>query len=107
MRILVTGGGTGGHLYPALAVAEILMELDPGARILFVGSEEGLEAKVVPAWGFAFRSVATARWPRRLTARAWYFMPQLLKGYYQSAAIIKEWRPKLSLPLAVMYLYRW
>lgn len=45
MRVLITGGGTGGHLYPALSVAGLLQELDNRCQILFVGTGEGLKAE--------------------------------------------------------------
>ena len=46
MRIIITGGGTGGHIYPALALARYLQKEDPAAELLFVGSERGLEQKI-------------------------------------------------------------
>jgi UDP-N-acetylglucosamine--N-acetylmuramyl-(pentapeptide) pyrophosphoryl-undecaprenol N-acetylglucosamine transferase len=93
MRVLITGGGTGGHLYPALAVAGLLKEHDPGGKVLFVGTREGLEATVVPVRGFAFRPVAAVKWPRRLSVQALTFPPSILRGYCQSLAVIKDWRP--------------
>ena len=93
MRVLITGGGTGGHLYPALAVAGLMKEQDPGGKVLFVGTGEGLEATVVPARGFAFQPVAAAKWPRRLSAQAMAFLPSILRGYRQSMAVIRDWRP--------------
>ena len=54
MRVLITGGGTGGHLYPALSVAGLLQELDNRCQILFVGTGEGLESRVVPERGLLF-----------------------------------------------------
>jgi UDP-N-acetylglucosamine--N-acetylmuramyl-(pentapeptide) pyrophosphoryl-undecaprenol N-acetylglucosamine transferase len=109
MRVLITGGGTGGHLYPALAVAGLLRERDPDGEILFVGTVDGLEATAVPARGFAFRPVAAPRWPRRLSLQAMTFAPSLLRGYRQSLAVIREWRPQavfatggyVSVPLAL------
>ena len=109
MRVLITGGGTGGHLYPALAVAGVLKELDPGGQILFVGTEQGLESRVVPDRGFAFRPVDAVKWPRRLSAQALAFLPLLWRGYRQSLAVIREWRPHavfatggyVSVPLAM------
>ncbi len=109
MRVMITGGGTGGHLYPALAVAGQLQEQDPGGRILFVGTEDGLESTVVPARGFAFHPVSAVKWPRHLSGQAFAFLPSLLRGYRQSLAIIREWHPQavfatggyVSVPLAM------
>ena len=48
MRVIVTGGGTGGHIYPALAIADKLKEMDPSSEILYIGCSEGIEKDVVP-----------------------------------------------------------
>mgnify|MGYP001218761307 CR=1 FL=1 len=55
--MLITGGGTGGHLFPGIAVAEALRRRDPAAGILFVGGERGIEARAVPASGFALETL--------------------------------------------------
>lgn len=93
MRLIITGGGTGGHLYPALAVAALLKEFDSRAQILFVGSGEGLESTVVPGAGYLFRQVAAVRWPRKLSPRMLGVLFALGKGYLQGVKTIKEFRP--------------
>lgn len=57
MRLIVSGGGTGGHIYPALAVAGAVRELEPGSEVLYVGTADGLEAAIVPKEGLAFRAI--------------------------------------------------
>ena len=52
MKVIMTGGGTGGHIYPAIAIADKIMEKDPRAEILFVGTVHGLETNIVPANGY-------------------------------------------------------
>jgi UDP-N-acetylglucosamine--N-acetylmuramyl-(pentapeptide) pyrophosphoryl-undecaprenol N-acetylglucosamine transferase len=59
MKVLFAGGGTGGHLFPALAVAEELLKRDATTQFLFVGSNRGLEARLIPARGFAFEAVSS------------------------------------------------
>lgn len=59
-RILVTGGGTGGHVYPGLAVAEQLRKLAPEAEIAFVGTRHGIEATLVPKAGWPFTAIAAS-----------------------------------------------
>lgn len=59
-EIVFAGGGTGGHLYPALAVADELRRRHPGSQILFVGSRRGIENRLVPAAGFALRTLAVS-----------------------------------------------
>lgn len=58
MRIILTGGGTGGHIYPALAIARGLKENNPEAEVLFLGTAKGLEADIVPREGFDFEVIA-------------------------------------------------
>src|SRR5690606_29788938 len=57
MRVMLTGGGTGGHVYPALAVASELRSLAPGVEFLYVGTRDGLESRIVPGSGLPFRSI--------------------------------------------------
>lgn len=69
VRVLIAGGGTGGHIYPGIAVAEELRRLRPETEFLFVGSDRGLESRVVPEAGFALetlpaRGVVRTRWWR-------------------------------------------
>ena len=52
MLVVFTGGGTGGHLYPALAIARALVKLRPGVELLFVGAQRGIERNVLPGTGF-------------------------------------------------------
>lgn len=59
MRYLITGGGTGGHIYPALSIARALQELDAGAELLYVGTATGREASVVPRSGVPFAVIAS------------------------------------------------
>ena len=73
MRVVITGGGTGGHLFPALAVHEALRRLRPEAQILFVGAATGVEAAILPRLGHAFhglkvRQVKGASWQRKAGA---------------------------------------
>ncbi|MGH9867280.1 MAG: undecaprenyldiphospho-muramoylpentapeptide beta-N-acetylglucosaminyltransferase [Candidatus Polarisedimenticolia bacterium] len=68
--VLVAGGGTGGHIFPGLAIARELMERTPGCEVLFVGTARGLESKIVPAEGFRLLTIRSAGisakglWPR-------------------------------------------
>lgn len=93
MRVLITGGGTGGHLYPALAVAGLLRELDPDCEILFVGTGEGLESKVVPGAGYPFHQIAAGKWPRNISFKVLCTFTSLGKGYLQGVGIIKDFHP--------------
>lgn len=95
MRVLITGGGTGGHIYPALAIANGIKTRFPDADILFVGNAKGLESEIVPREGYAFRSITVEGLPRKLT-RVFKVLKALLKtckGGLEAYKILKEFRP--------------
>lgn len=95
MRVLITGGGTGGHIYPALAIANGIKTQFPETEILFVGNAKGLEAEIVPREGFAFRSVTVEGLPRKLT-RVFKVVKAFLKtfkGGLEAYKIIKDFKP--------------
>src|ERR1700722_9865356 len=58
MRAIIAGGGTGGHLFPGIAVAREIQRRHPGSEILFVGADKGIETKIVPKEGFPLRTLA-------------------------------------------------
>jgi UDP-N-acetylglucosamine--N-acetylmuramyl-(pentapeptide) pyrophosphoryl-undecaprenol N-acetylglucosamine transferase len=57
LRVIIAGGGTGGHLYPGIAVARELLARRPDARIVFAGTARGIETRVVPREGFALELI--------------------------------------------------
>jgi UDP-N-acetylglucosamine--N-acetylmuramyl-(pentapeptide) pyrophosphoryl-undecaprenol N-acetylglucosamine transferase len=63
LRVIVTGGGTGGHIYPAMAIAKGLLERFPDCQVLYVGTKEGMEARLVPENGLDFRVLAAGVCP--------------------------------------------
>lgn len=93
MKIVMTGGGTGGHLYPAMAVAEALKKLRRDVVISFVGSNRGIEAKEVPEAGLPFRGLNTIGFPRRpgfrSLAAAWSFG----RAVFAAREILRELKP--------------
>src|SRR5438132_1420189 len=60
MRVLISGGGTGGHLFPAIAVAQALSRKEPDATVLFAGRREGIEARTVASYGMRFAPIPAA-----------------------------------------------
>ena len=66
MKVLFAGGGTAGHINPALAVAGYLREKEPDAQILYIGAKGGMEERLVPAAGFDFKSITVAGFQRKL-----------------------------------------
>ncbi len=65
MKVIMTGGGTGGHIYPAIAIADKIKERYPESQILFVGTKHGLEKKIVPENGYPIEFVTVAGFNRK------------------------------------------
>lgn len=93
LRFLFAGGGTGGHLYPALAIAERLKKERPLAEILFVGTRGKIEARVVPEHGYAFRSIWISGIHRSFRPGNLVFPLKVVVSLVQSFFLIKEFRP--------------
>lgn len=84
MKILLAGGGTAGHIEPALAVARSLRKLDPQCGLLFLGSKEGLESQLIPASGFELFMIPKVKVPRKITLALFYTPFQLLQAIRDS-----------------------
>jgi UDP-N-acetylglucosamine--N-acetylmuramyl-(pentapeptide) pyrophosphoryl-undecaprenol N-acetylglucosamine transferase len=97
VRLLVAAGGTGGHVYPGIAIAEEWMRQHPDSSVTFVGTARGIESKAVPASGFAFRPIEARGFPRRLSPEAFGSFLAFVRGFGQVAAIIKEVKPHVIL----------
>ncbi|MCK9245001.1 MAG: undecaprenyldiphospho-muramoylpentapeptide beta-N-acetylglucosaminyltransferase [Candidatus Marinimicrobia bacterium] len=104
LKILITGGGTGGHLFPAIALAEELQsrqaQIDK-LEILFIGTSRGLEARVLPELGYNFRKIWIRGWQRGWTLRDilvnLLFPIRLLVSLIQSYFIIKNFNPDFAI----------
>ncbi|NLG86611.1 MAG: undecaprenyldiphospho-muramoylpentapeptide beta-N-acetylglucosaminyltransferase [Firmicutes bacterium] len=95
MRVLFAGGGTGGHIYPALAVAQLLMERDPNTKVLFVGTKTGLEHDLVPKAGFKLEIVPAAGLKRRLTLANLSVLTTNIQGFVRAVNILRRFRPQV------------
>ncbi|MEN6462045.1 MAG: undecaprenyldiphospho-muramoylpentapeptide beta-N-acetylglucosaminyltransferase [Syntrophomonas sp.] len=95
MRIIVTGGGTGGHIYPALAIANGIKERVPSADILYVGTEKGMESKIVPGAGFDFKTIDISGIDRSSLLRASKSLMKFPLSFWQAKDIIKNFRPDI------------
>ncbi|MDB5096909.1 MAG: murG [Cyanobacteria bacterium RYN_339] len=94
--MIFTGGGTGGHLYPALAVADAVKALSPGTQVLFVGTPDRIEARVVPASGYAFEAIA-ARGLSKHPLQAAKALVMLAGAVLKARALIARERPRVVL----------
>ena len=92
MRIVVSGGGTGGHIYPALAVAESLKRLRPDTEILYIGATTGMETGIVPNHGVEFRAVTAKKLRKTVSLSTFSVMFSLLRGYGEARKVLREFR---------------
>lgn len=94
-RLLLAGGGTGGHLFPAVAVAEDFLEQEPGTEVLFVVTGRPVEEAVLSPRGFASRRIAASGLMGKSFSERLVSLGKLPVGLVQSAAIIRSFRPDL------------
>ncbi len=92
-RFLIGAGGTGGHLYPALAVADKIKELLPESEFLFVGSKNKIEAKVVPAEGYKFKSIMISGFARKMNLNNLLFPFKMIAGFSQALGLAIKFKP--------------
>ena len=99
MRVIFTCGGTAGHINPALAVAQVFQERQPGCEILFVGAEKGMEQRLVAQAGYPIKAVKVSTFER-----SWSFRNlghnvgsavKLPVGQHEAAVIVKQFKPDL------------
>lgn len=95
MRVIVTGGGTGGHIYPALAIAKGLLARDAQTKILYVGIRDGMEARLVPEAGLAFEGISGKGLPRSLSLDTIKVMGTSVKALWETKKILREFHPDL------------
>ncbi|NLF46069.1 MAG: undecaprenyldiphospho-muramoylpentapeptide beta-N-acetylglucosaminyltransferase [Syntrophomonadaceae bacterium] len=95
MKVIITGGGTGGHIYPALAIAAELQARIPGVKILYVGTEKGLESTIVPQAGLEFKTVDISGLDRSSMLKATKTMARFPLSFFQAWDILREFRPDI------------
>ncbi|HZK21016.1 MAG TPA: undecaprenyldiphospho-muramoylpentapeptide beta-N-acetylglucosaminyltransferase [Oscillospiraceae bacterium] len=99
MRVIIAAGGTGGHINPALAVASKIKEHDSEADILFIGTKEKMEAKLVPAAGFPFKSISISGFKRGFSPKEIkeniHTVIKMLVSSAQAKRIITEFEPDI------------
>jgi len=93
LKFILSGGGTGGHIYPAIAIANELKSRFPDAEFLFVGAQDKMEMQKVPQAGYAIKGLWIAGLQRRLTFDNALFPIKLVSSLLKSRAIIRKFKP--------------
>lgn len=95
MRIILSGGGTGGHIYPAITIARAIAKLAPGSEFLFVGTKQGLEADIIPKEGFRLTTIDVRGLERRLSWNNVRTIFQTVGSLWQARQIVKSFCPDI------------
>lgn len=92
-RFIISGGGTGGHIFPALSIAEGLKQRLPDAEILFVGALGKMEMEKVPAAGFRIVGLPVAGFHRGEIWRNLFFLPKLMSSLWKARSVVRNFKP--------------
>ncbi len=93
IRIILSGGGTGGHIFPAVAIANAVKDINPAAAVLFVGARGRMEMEKVPAAGYKIEGLWISGLQRRLTVDNLLFPFKVISSLYNARKIIKSFKP--------------
>ncbi len=96
-NFIFAGGGTGGHLYPLIAVAEQIKNNLPESEILFVGTAQKIESKVVPALGYNFKSINISGFPRSISLESGKFVFRLMNALLKAIVICIKFKPDVAI----------
>lgn len=96
MKVLIAGGGTGGHLFPGIALAQELRQRDPSGQVLFVGSPRGIEARAVPKAGFDLTLLPISGLRRMGVKELLLGLARLPVALWQAAGVVRRFRPDVA-----------
>lgn len=96
-RIILSGGGTGGHIYPAIAIADEIKQRFPKAEILFVGAEDRMEMQKIPEAGYKIEGLWISGLQRALTFKNLIFPFKLMSSLFRSFQIIRKFQPDVAI----------
>ncbi len=96
LRVIISGGGTGGHIFPAVSIANSIKAKHPNARILFVGAEGRMEMQRVPAAGYEIKGLPIKGFDRAHKLKNFGVLCKLVKSLRMARAIIKDFRPQVA-----------
>lgn len=95
LKFVISGGGTGGHIYPGIAIANAILQLEPSAKILFIGGKGQRESKIIPEAGFDFAPILVQGFPRSLSWRWLKVFVKVPLGFFKSLAILSKFKPDI------------
>ena len=93
MKVLIAGGGTAGHINPGIAIAKYIKLKEPEAEILFIGTQRGIEMRLVPREGFALKTIKVRGFKRKLSFDTFRSVKELFQGLVEARKVIKDFSP--------------
>jgi len=96
-KIILSGGGTGGHIYPAIAIADELKKRFPDAQFLFVGAEDRMEMEKVPQAGYRIEGLWISGIQRKLTLKNLAFPFKLIHSLMKAKKILNQFKPDVAI----------
>lgn len=97
MNVIISGGGTGGHIYPAIAIAQKIQENIEDVDILYVGIKGGPEETIAEKYGYKFKPIEGMGMPRKLNKRFFKSLSTNMKGFKSARKIINEFKPDIAI----------
>ena len=97
IRAIISGGGTGGHIFPALSIANKLKELNPETEILFVGADGRMEMEKVPAAGYEIVGLPVAGLQRKLTLSNFALPFKVIKSVWMAKKLLRQFKPDIAI----------
>jgi len=93
LKVLIAGGGTGGHINPGLAIAKYIKQQEPQTEITFVGTKKGLETKLVPREGYKLETITVRGFKRKLSFDTIIAVKELIQSFFEASKLIKKMKP--------------
>ena len=97
INIIISGGGTGGHIYPAIAIANEIKNRYPAAKILFVGASDKMEMQKVPEAGYSIKGLWISGIQRKITLKNLLFPIKLVNSLWKANSIIRKFKPDIAI----------
>lgn len=97
LKVVISGGGTGGHIFPAIAIAKALQKKNPNTEILFVGAKGRMEMEKVPAAGYKIIGLTIAGIQRKLDLRNFLLPFKLVKSLVEAHKLLKDFKPDIAI----------
>lgn len=97
MKVIISAGGTGGHIYPALAVINKIREKEPNSEFIYIGTHNRMEKDIIPKYGIPFETIEIYGFSRKNIFKNFKTLKSFIKSYFKCRKIIKKFNPDIVL----------